>query len=162
MARLNVSPQYPSLLIRSRSIVARYHRWLIEQRRIGPWCGIECYDLGVGSAHGKVLPGGCPTIYLVRSGCKQTGKASAPGGGTASSGVLGWRWMLGARRDRSLGCVQIIHDRGESEDRTHCCRNSDRPVGGPANNENRFGPKPIVRACGSVPWLPNGAARRLV
>jgi hypothetical protein len=56
---------------------------------------------------GKVLPGGCPTIYLVRSGCKQTGKASASGGGTASSGVLGWRWMLGVRRGRSLGCVQI-------------------------------------------------------
>ena len=54
-----------------------------------------------------------------------------------------------------------IHDRGEFDDRTRCRRNSDRPVGGPANNENRSGPKPIVRACGCVPWLPNGAARRL-
>jgi len=55
-----------------------------------------------------------------------------------------------------------IHDRGESDDRIRCRRNSDRPVGGPANSENRFGPKPIVRACGSVPGLPNGAAKRLV
>jgi hypothetical protein len=46
-----------------------------------------------------------------------------------------------------------IHDRGESDDRIRCRRNSDRPVGGPANSENRCGPKPIVRACGSVPGL---------
>jgi len=55
-----------------------------------------------------------------------------------------------------------IHDRGEqSDDRTRCRRNSDLPVGGPAESENRFEPKPIARACGSrsVPWrpLPNGA-----
>jgi hypothetical protein len=55
-----------------------------------------------------------------------------------------------------------IHDRGEPDDRTRCRRNSDRPVGGPARSENRYGPKPIARACGSVPWLPNGAAKRLV
>ena len=55
-----------------------------------------------------------------------------------------------------------IHDCGESDNRTRCRRNSDRPVGRPAESENRFGPKPIARACGPVPWLPNGAAKRLV
>jgi hypothetical protein len=53
-----------------------------------------------------------------------------------------------------------IHDRGGSDDRTRCRRNSDRPV--PVGSENRYRPKPIARACGSVPWLPNGAAKRLV
>jgi len=65
-------------------------------------------------------------------------------------------------REPSPRSGRSIHDRGESDDRIRCRRNSDRPVGGPANSENRFGPKPIVRACGSVPWLPNGAAKRLV
>ena len=54
-----------------------------------------------------------------------------------------------------------IHDRGQSDDRARCRRNSDLPIGGPAESENRFGPKPIARACGSrsVPrqLLPTGA-----
>ena len=58
-----------------------------------------------------------------------------------------------------------IHDRGQSDDRTRCRRNSDLPIGGPTESENRFGPKPIARACGSrsVPWrpLPN-AGQQLV
>ena len=70
---------------------------------------------------------------------------------------------LDAARPLRVRACRSIHDRGESsDDRTCCRRNSDLPVGGPAESENRLGPQPIARACGSVPWLPNGAAKRLV